>query len=276
MWFTPILVLFTVQLMHFTFCCAQSPVTQIDQPDSMLPPYKPTNLADRYAHWQARLDAILSKENPNIDYSQSESSSEINATINELAEVVLLGQNRDDVVTGIAEKLFIHMYDRPTRLAVTALCAALSMLKNSGFNRLANHVTTWYCQISQDESRRFNQIVADGLIRANLMVFTELDLFLARCVSNHCGPHLQSVDFICYLLHQYIMVEHLIRASDLASTLEVLRKLALQPPVNERIIRLIDQVQLLDIFLRKMMKFCAKGVMLLNCRWMICCACCIR
>lgn len=211
----------------------------------MIPPYKPTTLADRYAHWQARLDAVLSKENPSTDYSQLESS-DINAVINELADVVLLGQNRDDVVTGIAEKLFIHMYDRPTRLAVTVLCGALSMLKSAGFNRLANHVTTWYCQISQDESRRFNQIVADGLIRANLMVFTELDLFLARCVSNHCGPHPQSVDFILYLLHQYIMVEHLIRASDLASTLEVLRKLALQSPDNERIIRLIDQVWLPD------------------------------
>lgn len=207
----------------------------------MIPSYKPATLADEYAHWQARLDSVMSKENPNTEFSQIESS-EIKAVISELGDVVLLGQNREDAVTGIAEKLFIHMYDHPTRLAVTILCAALSMLKNAGFSRLGNHVTTWYCQISQDESWRFNQTVADGLIRSNLMVFPELDLFLARCISNHGGPLPQSVDFVLYLLHQYIMVEHTIRASDLASTLEVLRKLALQSPDNERIIRLIDQV----------------------------------
>lgn len=101
----------------------------------------------------------------------------------------------------------------------------------------------WFCQISQDEAKRFNKIVIDSMLRAKLVHFPDLDLFLARCLSNPGGPFPQSVDFMVHLIHRYMLLERLIKASDLANSLDILTKLAIQTHEGERIVQLIEQVK---------------------------------
>ncbi|CAD7696161.1 unnamed protein product [Ostreobium quekettii] len=213
---------------------------------AMMQPDKPASLAESYALWQQRIDAVISKEaaQNQSDFSQLPETSEVHHLLAELVELVAQCPNRDEVVSGIAEKIFLHMYDRQHRLHTSVLAAALALLRTSGFNRLPSSVTSWFCQVSQDEARRFNQPVAGGLIRANLMVFPELDLHLARCLgSGLSAPMTGCVEFVLYLVKQFVMGEGIVRASELASTLDLLRKLALRSPDGDQILHLIDQVR---------------------------------
>eukprot|EP00210_Caulerpa_lentillifera_P003605 g3440.t1 len=219
----------------------QQPPMQQQEP--ILGPYKPTTLAERLAMWQARLDAALSKENQGLDLNDLPETSEVHSLVSELGEIVNMSQKREDVAIGLAEKLFIRMFDRTTTLSCSVSCAGLNALKLAGFARLPCQLTSWYCQVCQNESRRFNRVVIDCLAKANLIHYPELDLFLTGCLSSRTGPFMGSVDFIVGLISQNMIAHRIMKASDLNNTLEVLRRLAAVAPDGEGLLLLIEEAR---------------------------------
>ena len=214
---------------------------QIQEP--ILAAYKPTTLAEKYAIWQTRLDAALAKENHALDVNNLPETSEIHSLVSDLGDIVNMTQKREDVATGLAERLFILLYDRPSTLSGSVICAGLNAMKNLGFARLPHQLTSWYCQVCQNEARRFNRVVINSLAKAHLIHYPELDVFLAGCLSNRSGPVLGSVDFVVSIINQNMIVDRIIKASDLPTTLEVLRKLASTTHEGERIVMLIDDAR---------------------------------
>jgi len=230
------------QLLHVDQ--TQPPLDHTQQmQDTIGAAYKPTTLAEKYAIWQARLDAALAKENQALEFQNLPETSEIHALVVELTEIVNMTQKREDVATGLAEKLFILLYDRPSTLSGSVICAGLNAMKNAGFARLPLQLTSWYGQLCQNEARRFNRVVINSLARAHLIHYQEFDAFLVSCLSNRGGPILGTVDFIVGLINQNMIVDRTIKASDLYNTLEVLRKLASTTHEGERIVMLIDDAR---------------------------------
>lgn len=211
--------------------------------DSMVATFKPTTLGEKYSIWQTRLDAALAKENQALELSSLPETSEMHGLAAELTEIVNMTQKREDIAVMLAERLFILLYDRPSMLSGSIICAGLNAIKNLGFNNLPIQLTSWYGQVCQNEARRFNRVVINSLAKANLLYYPELDVFLMNCLSSRPGPVVGTVDFIVMLINQNMIQDRVMKASDLPHTLEVLRALASKTSEGERIVMLIDEAK---------------------------------
>ena len=203
------------------------------------------SLSDKYAAWQARMEAYTTKDPSGLFGAQQEGS-EGRQLMAELAEMCRKAAGREELLVALGQRLFRALVSgQQTRMHITACVTALEVLREAaGFRRLPLHITQWYTtsMASMEEERAWSRAAAEALLRAHLLHLPDFDTHLAKALT--AAPYGPAPELAVHLIRTCILSpEPVATASDLYSTLEVLLKIAARSSSSAAIVSLVDQAR---------------------------------
>lgn len=197
-----------------------------------------TQLRARFIAWIQRMEAILARAN-GLGITNLNESMEVKVVVSEVISVPTSEIQALEVAKNI---FFSKLYQSPSngKLSSAAYVASLVVLRDKMVRRLPAEAALWFAQLP-DDARGFKD-AGEAIVRASLIPIRDMDAVIAKALN---APRYQpAAELLLGLLQTCVLgSEPCLSTTDIASSLEMLSKIAVRVTGGQGVLTLINQAR---------------------------------